>query len=753
MIGFFKTSLLRKLAICYSAVSLAIVVLVAGTAYTLARSSLKQSLIDRLQLASSLTQHEVDQWFTLQRQDALLLSKLPDIKFKTEQLLELNDDRDRVYLNLKEILFEIAQVKSNIKIMSIVNNQGIVLVSTDTLLEKTYQPLGHLTTYVTDLKSPINPIFYNSVITNRKAITFVTPMYGSGDRKIGYISIELDLAEIDRFIQKPNRTNESVHTYLIGRIGSENEFINSTSIHNKVNDLQLNSLAIDLALQGENGSALYINHSNIPVLGLYQWLEDKNMALIAEISQKEGFYLAEQLARNILIIGLVFLGIVLTLIYFVSKQIVKPVLEVSEAARRIAKGDLHWRVPVLGEDEMGKLAITFNVMVDKLNRSFHELEVTNQQLEIKIRDSQIANRVKSDFISQMSHELRTPLNCILGFSQVLYEDTKMSDKHKSAIQSISKSGTELLFLINDVIDLSKMGEETQARVLTTIDIVDFLETLQSAIVPMLRQKGLQFRYEVDNSIPINLQIDREFLSRILRHLLDNSIKFTEKGGIAITCFRADRKADDLSSLPPSAESLNSETSDGDNLAWLTITVEDTGCGIEASEFPSLFQPFTRQAQSKGFQSGMGLGLPICQNLVQRMGGKISVESQVNLGTTITVTIPFQPIYQPLGLLGRDPEQTPDLSSSSTYSMVSVETIQQELYELPKSWVNSLYDACCQADDEQVVELLEDLTDRHRDISRTFSELAMNYRLDKILEILEPCVEDNEKEIQSIASSE
>ncbi|MDJ1183376.1 sensor histidine kinase [Roseofilum casamattae] len=753
MIGFFKTSLLRKLAICYSAVSLAIVVLVAGTAYTLARSSLKQSLIDRLQLATSLTQHEVDQWFTLQRQDALLLSQLPDLKSKTEKLLQPDDDRDRVYLNLKEILFEIAQVKSNIKIMSIVSSQGIVLVSTDTLLEKTYQPLGHLTTYVTDLKAPINPIFYNSVITNRKAITFVTPMYGNDDRRIGYISIELDLAEIDRFIQKPNRTNQGVHTYLIGRIGSENEFINSSSIHNRVNDLQLNSLAIDSALQGKNGLDLYVNHSNIPVLGLYRWLEDKNMALIAEISQEEGFYLAEKLAQNILIIGLFFLGIVWTLIYFVSRQIVKPVLEVSEAARKIAKGDLHWRVPVLGEDEMGKLAITFNVMVDKLNQSFHELEITNQQLEVKIRDSQIANRVKSDFISQMSHELRTPLNCILGFSQVLYEDSKMSDKHKSVIQSISKSGNELLFLINDVIDLSKMGEDTQARVLTTIDIVDFLEKLQSAIAPMLRQKGLQFRYEIDNSIPRSLQIDSDFLSRILRHLLENSINFTEKGGIAITCFGNDRQGDALPSLPSLEESLNSNTGDRDDLNWLTITVEDTGCGIETSELTSLFQPFTRQAQSKGFQSGMGLGLPICQTLVQRMGGKISVESQVNLGTTITVTVPFQPIYQPFELSDRDREHNSDLSSSSTYSIVSVETIQQELCELPQSWLNSLYDACCQADDEQVVELLEDLTDRHGEISRTFSELAVNYRLDKILEILEPCIEGDEKEVQSIAGSE
>lgn len=754
MMRLLEKSLLRKIALYYSGLSFLILILVASSAYILARSSLKQSVINQLGLAISLKENEINQWFLLQLQDVFLLSKLPEATEKIDALINLrrsdflmeeSDDYEYIkyYSEIKNLLNQVTQLKSNIKIASVVSNQGIVLISTNSILEKTYQPLGHLTTYITDPKDPINPIFYNSIITQNKAITFVTPVYNQDNIKIAYISIELDLGEIDIFLHNSNNYEQDKKIYLVGRIGGKNTFVNSLNLQEKNIDF-VHSFAIDAVLEGKNGSGLYINHQNIPVLGLYRWLEDKNMGLVAEITQKNAFSLAENLAGQIFLIGCFLLILILFIVYFISRKLVQPITEISEAAIKVSQGNLNCHVPVLSKDELGTLAISFNIMTEKLNHSFHELELINQELKIKIDQlktanqmAEKANQVKSEFISQMSHELRTPLNSILGFSQILDEDDEISDGKKSFVQSILASGYKLLELINNVISLCNQDQKEESLALSVVAVNDVIHEVVEQFRGHLRSLNLSLVYQIDPKVPQYIQTDVYCLKNILKHLVDNAVKFTSEGQITIdvNLLPPDR-THHLSAKMPSYLTFNSTPVD-----WIQWEIQDTGCGIQPEEWENLFQPFARHLKTGRFQEGMGLGLPLCKKLVDQMGGEIQLESQVGMGTKVSIILPCKKLEAQVELhlhqtrlSNTEPQSVREVSGS----IESWNALRIGVESLSEVWLEKMHQACCEADDQKVMELLDELPESEL-AKQGMSELAQNYRLDKILELVEPLV--------------
>ncbi len=253
----------------------------------------------------------------------------------------------------------------------------------------------------------------------------------------------------------------------------------------------------------------------------------------------------------------------------------------------------------------------------ELEAQQEELRQINEELESQAEIVAQASRYKSEFLANMSHELRTPLNSQLILSQILAENEEgnLTAKQKEFAQSIHSTGLDLLQLINDILDLSKV----EAGKLD-VDIRDF--PLQSVIADcertfrtMAEKKGLTFKVDVDPSIPKEIRSDSHRLSQIVKNFLSNSFKFTSAGEIRLHVGRSDA-------------------------GFLAFRVSDTGIGVAADKMEKIFESFEQVDNSISRQyGGTGLGLSICKKLAKLLGGEVRATSELGKGSTFTLLIP------------------------------------------------------------------------------------------------------------------
>ena len=632
-----KNRLLNKLIIPFSLLSVATIVTISVSTYLSARDSLKQSVFDRLNVAISSKDSEINEWFSTQYKDTLLLANLPEVKRKVGDLIRESKDSesnesisDETYDEIEEYLSSIGSIKPNLQEISILTEGGIVLFSTNKQLENKYQPLGSTTTYFTSEDQDIKPRFYISPITNKTAITLATPILDRSDQRMAALSITLDLKEIDELIRQRTGLGETGETYLIGRLERQNAFIESDRSTNNQFPNGVKSVGIDTATQGQDGMGLYANYDNTPVIGVYNWIDNYNLALLAEISQQEAFAPARILARNIVLIGIGSTGLLLLGVSLVSRRITKPITAITHAALEIEQGNLDHNVQVDSNDEIGVLAQAFNQMMQQVKDSFAALDQANQVLEVKVKErtaeleeakevAEAATMAKSSFLANMSHELRTPLNSIIGYSEMLEEDAESIGQVDFIpdLVKIQKSGRHLLGLINGILDLSKIEANRMELVMEPVDLSELVKDVLETIQPVAATRGNILVSDIEN-VPQALETDRVKLSQCLINLLGNANKFTEKGTISLT-----------------ANALRKENAD-----WIQFHIQDTGIGIKPEHLDKIFQVFTQaDNQTTRRYGGTGLGLTITQRLIFMMGGSISVDSEYGTGTTFSFTLP------------------------------------------------------------------------------------------------------------------
>jgi len=248
-----------------------------------------------------------------------------------------------------------------------------------------------------------------------------------------------------------------------------------------------------------------------------------------------------------------------------------------------------------------------------------ELEKAYRQIEEMRKTAEDANRLKSQFLSNMSHELRTPLNSILALSSILLArmDGDLTEEQEKQIKIVEKSGKSLLNLINDILDISKIEAGRMDLIVSEYEVEEFLASIEMTIRSMLREADLEFSIHRQSDIDLH-STDENKLKQILLNLLSNAIKFTPKGKVTLNVTRT--KFDDV----------------------LQFTVEDTGIGIDADHFDSIFDPF-RQLDGTATRKygGTGLGLALTKKLVELLGGRIWVESESGKGSRFSFVLPAQ----------------------------------------------------------------------------------------------------------------
>ncbi|MEA3506703.1 MAG: ATP-binding protein, partial [Elusimicrobiota bacterium] len=313
-------------------------------------------------------------------------------------------------------------------------------------------------------------------------------------------------------------------------------------------------------------------------------------------------------------------------LYF-SKKVTVPVENLNRGARILGAGNLDYRIDLNTGDELEELADEFNRMSEKLKESYdsmgdkiriatRDLQDAYSQIEEKNQQLKKADKLKSEFLASMSHELRTPINAIIGFTSLMQEGTygELTQKQKETLEKVIRNTNNLLHLINDILDLSKIESGRMSLHSEELKVNRLLRELYEELKPLAAEKDFDFNLETGEEIKCTNDYTR--LKQIVTNLVSNAIKFTSGGEVII----------------------KSETAED----GFIIEITDTGIGIKKEQLSSIFDEFVQADGSVTREfGGTGLGLSISKKLIDMMGGKIEIESKWGEGSTFRVCLPYE----------------------------------------------------------------------------------------------------------------
>jgi len=343
--------------------------------------------------------------------------------------------------------------------------------------------------------------------------------------------------------------------------------------------------------------------------------QTKQMEEIESANKYEVNKFIDSLLHELTLVTILMIIAIIAIALWISSYITSKIETILIGTKKFAKNDFSYRLPITSNDEIGKLEEAFNYMAKNI-----ELLLNNQNKALE--KAQRADQAKSTFLANMSHEIRTPLNAIIGFSELLRNANDLNTTNKKQADIIQSSANSLLCIINDVLDISKIESGKFEITAEKTDLFIICENVVELFSKKATSKSIKLIFDLDYKIPLCIKTDGIRLRQVLSNLLSNAIKFTPDFGeinVNITLL----------------ETIN-------NKSKIRFEVIDSGIGIPKDKLETIFNPFVQVDNKSNRQyEGTGLGLSICSHIINSIGSKIEVSSNIGSGSKFWFDAEFE----------------------------------------------------------------------------------------------------------------
>jgi signal transduction histidine kinase len=469
---------------------------------------------------------------------------------------------------------------------------------------------------------------YYSKCTKQPTLTFSAPITNHKTKEfLGVVVNKVSLSSLDEITADRTGLGKTGETYLVNKNGymlTQSRFVKNAPL-----ELAAVTLGRKEALQQakkfhlpmhKHEPLIFKNYRGIEVLGVCAYISQMQWCLLAEMDKGEA--LAPLRRLNFVLIALMLLIPVLTWLVgrLIARLIAKPIYRLRRGTEIVGQGDLNYKVGMKTDDEIGDLSRAFDEMTGNLKKT--TTSIADLELEVIERkkaegEAKKAAEVKSEFTSMVSHELRTPLTVIKEGIIMTLDGLAgpLNNEQREFLIAAKRNADRLTRLINNILDFQKLESGKVSFNIKKDDINEVVRGVQKEMAYQAKEKGLDFILKLDEKL-LMIRFDRDKIVQVLMNLINNSVKFTDKGSITI-----------------------STVQEG---SVVRVSIKDTGAGIEKKEMPKLFHKFEQLTKFENRKTGgSGLGLAISKEIIAAHKGKIWAESEPGRGATFHFVLPVK----------------------------------------------------------------------------------------------------------------